>query len=55
MNWYERCINELDRYNLFDNTAQRERFRDLISCYYEAPFFSKGLAKCMYLACWDEE
>ena len=40
---------------MFESTEHRARFLDLVSCYYNAPFFSKGLCKCMYLSSWDDE
>lgn len=55
MNWNEKCIMELTHRNLFENSEHRLRFRDLLNCYYRAPFFTKGLCKCMYLSSWDEE
>lgn len=55
MNWNEKCIMELTHRNLFENSEHRMRFRDLLNCYYQAPFFTKGLCKCMYLSSWDEE
>ena len=55
MNWYEKCILELTHRNMFESSDHRLRFRDLVSCYYQAPFFTKGLCKCMYLSSWDEE
>lgn len=54
MQWYEKCILELTHHNLFENTEHRNRFRDLVSCYADAPFFTKGLCKCMYLSSWDD-
>lgn len=55
MNWNEKCIMELTHHNLFENTEHRMRFRDLLNCYYQFPFFTKGLCKCMYLSSWDDE
>ena len=55
MEWYEKCLLELTHHNMFESSGHRERFLDLISCYYTAPFFTKGLCKCMYLSSWDDE
>lgn len=55
MNWNEKCFMELTQRNLFENSEHEKRFRDLLNCYYQAPFFSKGLCKCMYLSSWDDE
>lgn len=55
MNWNDKCMLELTHHNLFEDNAHRVRFRDLLGCYYKAPFFTRGLCKCMYLSCWDEE
>ena len=54
MFWNEKCLLELTHHNLFESTEHRNRFRELLDCYYEAPFFTKGICKCMYLASWDE-
>lgn len=55
MKWFEKCMLELTHHNMFESTGHRSRFLDLISCYYTAPFFTKGLCKCMYISSWDEE
>ena len=55
MKWYEKCLLELTHHNMFESTDHRSRFLDLISCYSDAPFFTKGLCKCMYLSSWDDE
>ena len=55
MKWFEKCLLELTHHNMFVSTDHRSRFLDLISCYFSAPFFTKGLAKCMYLSSWDDE
>ena len=55
MKWFEKCLLELTHHNMFESTDHRSRFLDLISCYFSAPFFTKGLAKCMYLSSWDDE
>ena len=54
MKWSEKCIMELTHRNLFENDGHRARFRDLLDCYCDAPFFTKGLCKCMYLSAWDQ-
>ena len=33
----------------------RTIFKELLDCFADAPFFTSGLCKCMYLSCWDEE
>ena len=55
MTWSEKCILELAHHNLFESTQHRDRFRELLDCYFDAPFFTKGLCKCMYLSAMDEE
>ena len=54
MFWNEKCLLELTHHNLFESTANRDRFRELLDCYWTAPFFNKGICKCMYLASWDD-
>ena len=53
MRWSEKCMMELTHRNLFEDDDHRARFRDLLDCYCDVPFFSKGLCKCMYLSAWD--
>jgi hypothetical protein len=45
---------EFTHRNLFEDDEHRARFKDLLDCYCSAPFFSKGLCKCMYLSAWDD-
>lgn len=54
MHWDEKCLLELTHHNMFESTDHRSRFHEILNCYYRAPFFSKGLCKCMYLATWDD-
>ena len=49
------CLRELENQGLFENSDHRARFSELISCYCNYPFFTKGLCKCMYLSSWDME
>ena len=55
MKWTEKCILDLAHHNLFEDDGHRRRFHDLLDCYFEKPFFSKGICKCMYLSSWDDE
>ena len=55
MKWSEKCMMELTHRNLFENDDHRARFMDLLTCYCDAPFFTKGLCKCMYLSSWDQK
>ena len=55
MKWSEKCMMELTHRNLFENDDHRARFRDLLDCYCDAPFFSKGLCKCMYISAWNQK
>ena len=45
----------LDTENMFEDSGHRTRFKELLDCYADFPFFTKGLCKCMYLSAWDEE
>lgn len=54
MIWTEKCLMELTHHNVFESSQHRLRFRDLVVCYYNAPFFCKALCKCMYLTSWDD-
>ncbi len=45
----------LDNENMFEDSGHRTRFKELLDCYADFPFFTKGLCKCMYLSAWDEE
>ena len=54
MSWKEDCIFALDQGRMFENSEHRTRFIELMDCYSDAPFFTAGLCKCMYLSAWDE-
>lgn len=45
----------LDTENMFEDPGHRSRFKELLDCYADFPFFTKGLCKCMYLSAWDDE
>ena len=51
----EMYVAALDENGLFETPGHRTRFKELMDCYGDYPFFSKGLCKCMYLSAWDEE
>lgn len=53
MKWSEKCMMEFTHRSLFEDDDHRARFKDLLDCYFDAPFFTKGLCKCMYLSAWD--
>lgn len=55
MSWNENCLNALSKAGLFENSGHKTRFSELIECFCDRPFFTKGLCKCMYLSAWDEE
>ncbi len=51
----ERYIEALDAADLFESYGHKTRFKELMDCYSQYPFFSTGLCKCMYLSAWDDE
>lgn len=51
----EHYFSILDNRNLFEDSGHRTRFKELLDCYADFPFFTKGLCKCMYLSAWDDE
>lgn len=51
----ERYFSILDNENMFEDSGHRTRFKELLDCYADFPFFTKGLCKCMYLSAWDDE
>lgn len=55
MSWQDKCFFALSAEKLFENSGHRTRFKELLDCYGDYPFFTKGLCKCMYLSSWDEE
>ena len=46
----DRYFSILDQGNMFQDSGHRTRFKELLDCYADFPFFTKGLCKCMYLA-----
>ena len=55
MSWSDHCITALAEAKLFESHEHRTRFKELMDCYSDYPFFTRGLCKCMYLSAWDEE
>lgn len=55
MNWKARCVSALDAEKMFESPEHRMRFKELVDCYGNYPFFTKGLCKCVYMSSWDEE
>lgn len=55
MDWRDHCVSALAAAGLFEDSWHRTRFKELIDCYGNYPFFTKGLCKCIYLSAWDEE
>lgn len=55
MSWNENCLKALSKAGLFESDGHESRFNELIYCFSDKPFFTKGLCKCMYLSAWDEE
>lgn len=55
MNWQEKCVSALNAENMFEDSWHRTRFKELLDCYVNYPFFTKGLCKCMYLFARDDE
>ncbi len=51
----QQCISALGHAGLFENRAHMSRFKELMNCFENYPFFSRGLCKCMYLSAWDDE
>ncbi len=55
MLWKDACFMALENAGMFENSGHRTRFHEMLDCYANYPFFTKGLCKCMYLSAWDEE
>ena len=55
MNWKRECFSALSAENMFDDMKHRNRFKELLYCYGDYPFFTRGLCKCMYMSAMDEE
>lgn len=49
------CLQKLSEIRLFESLDHMSRFSELFSCYCNYPFFTRGVAKCMYLSSWDME
>ena len=55
MNLKDTYLSALDTADMFESSAHRTRFKELLDCFSGYSFFSKGLCKCMYLSAWDDE
>ena len=53
--WKDRVFEALDAQHLFQDRGHRSRFWELIDVYSKAPFFTRGLCKCMFMSSWDDE
>lgn len=51
----EMVVAALENERLFESPGHKTRMKELIDCYGDYAFFTKGLCKCMYLSAWDEE
>lgn len=54
MDWKEKCFAALDAEKMFEDSAHRTRFKELVDCFSPYPFFTRGVCKCVYLSAWDE-
>ena len=45
MNQKDACLFALDKAKLFESSGHRTRFKELMDCYSQFPFFTKGLCK----------
>ncbi len=55
MSWRRTCLTALNEAGLFQDSWHRTRFKELVDCYANYPFLTRGLCKCMYLSAWDDE
>lgn len=55
MNWKEMCVSALNAEKMFEDANHRTRFKELVDCFGNYPFFTKGVCKCVYMSAWDEE
>lgn len=55
MDWKKKCYPALRAEKMFENLGHDTRFQELVDCFCNFPFFTKGLCKCIYLSAWDEE
>ena len=55
MSWKQACYRALGAAKLFEDDSHSTRFKELIDCFGNYPFFTRGLCKCIYLSSWDEE
>lgn len=55
MSWKKECVHLLRDHDMFQDYKHMSRFKELMDCFGNQPFFHKGVCKCMYLSAWDEE
>lgn len=55
MDWKGKCLTALDTEKMFEDSRHKTRFKELVDCFSDKPFFTKGLCKCIYLSAWDDE
>ena len=54
MTWKDLCLSALNEEKMFIDSGHRTRFKELLDCFSDQPFFTPGLCKCMYLSAWDD-
>lgn len=55
MSWKQKVYSALNAEKMFEDTGHSTRFIELLDCFGNYPFFTKGLCKCVYLSSWDED
>lgn len=55
MSWKQKVYSALRTEKMFEDYGHSTRFAELLDCFGDYPFFTKGLCKCVYLSAWDEE
>lgn len=55
MSWKQKVYSALRTEKMFEDYGHSTRFTELLECFGDYPFFTKGLCKCVYLSAWDEE
>lgn len=55
MSWKQKVYSALRAEKMFKDTGHSTRFMELLDCFGNYPFFTKGLCKCVYLSSWDDE
>lgn len=53
MDWRDYCIDEMAKHRCFISALHKKRFIEMVEMVRYEPFFTREIAKCVFLAAWQ--